>query len=406
MNRTEPNKILFHWQGMHRQGKRMRGTMLASDSQAVIAQLEAQQIIALQIKSKRFQFHRRKSSAINTAQLGELTQQLAALLQAGMPLATGLQILADSQINQNTASLLIEIKSQLESGYSFSEVLAKYPQYFNKLFCHLIAIGEQTGTLIAMLTQLSRQLIRLSATKNKIRKALVYPFTVSSVAVIITFALISFVLPQFTQLFQEAGADLPFYSKLVLAIASHLPLFTGLFVVIILLTIFGIKIGIRHSPSLGLKLARWQLRLPILGRLIQQAIIARIMRILATTLAAGIPLADALPLINLSARNLVFQTALQEWHTQMQNGASIYQAMSMTQTFPPAVTSLVAIAEESGTLTVTLEHIAANYESQLETTLENFTKLFEPVIMLVLGCLLGGLIAALYLPIFHLGNVL
>lgn len=401
----QKNKI-FYWEGINHQGLRVHGTLHAADIHAIKTNLISQSITLLKIR-RRINLWQRKSS-IKSSHILDFFRQLSSLLDSGLPLASVLQILSQTQNQQNThfKNLILLMKNEIEQGHTFAEVLRQYPQYFDTLCCDLIDVGEQSGTLTSMLQQLVIYQEKMLSLVSKMKKALIYPVTVLIIAFLVTLALLIFVVPQFKSLFQGFGAQLPAYTQLVLKIADITKKFGWLLLLAMTLFPLSLRWYKKHSTTGAYYIDRKLLQLPLLNQFLAKIIIARFARTLATTFNAGLPIAQALQLIANSCGNLVYTRAIVKIREQILTGQPIHAAMQDTQLFPQRVIQMLAIAEEIGTLSTMLKKIADFYDQEIDNAVENIGKLLEPAIMAILGVLIGGLIAAMYLPIFKLGSVI
>jgi type IV pilus assembly protein PilC len=400
-NNTKLNTYI--WEGINPQGLRVSGTSHAINDHTVSEQLRCHSITPIKIHKKfsLFSSHQR----VKNTDILDFSRQLSTLIEAGIALAPALQIIADGYDNPRMHTLAINIKQGVESGQSLSEALNQYPNYFSTLYCNLIAAGEHVGALDALLKQLVSYQEKLLALANKIKKALFYPVTVLLVALAVTIIMLIFVVPQFQTIFANFGAALPLYTQVVIHLADFLQ--TRGWVLILL---GGLSLLLfqwaRKQPVYAIKIDAIKLQIPILGKLIQQAIIARVTRTLAITCTAGLPIAEALTMVAASCDNLIYTSAVLQSSQQVTSGLSLQQALQNTQLFPSRVIQMVSIGEESGTLPRMLAKIADYYEAEVDHSAETLTKLLEPLMMVVLGLIIGGLIAAMYLPIFKLGSVI
>lgn len=333
------------------------------------------------------------------------TRYLATLISAGVALATALDIIASTHEKPAMQKLLVNINSAIASGQNFSEVLQLYPHYFDQLYCGLIAAALQSGTLDSMLRRIADDMERTAALTKKIKKAMTYPGMILIVSILICALLLIFVVPEFATLFSAYGAKLPPFTRLVLTLSTGLQ-DNGWIIVILLSTVlFSFYYFSKHSPKFKYVLDHIRLKLWLMGKLKQKTVIAQSARTLSTTLAAGVPLIDTLTTVAYAAGNAVFKEAFLHIRTQVTLGENLHQALKSTQLFPPMVIQMVAIGEESGAIEAMLTKIANHYDEEVDHIITHLSTLIEPVIMLILGILIGSFILAMYLPIFKLGSI-
>ncbi len=344
----------------------------------------------------------RKILAVDIA---HFTRYLATLMSAGLPLVNALEIIAQSHEKPTMQNLLLNIKTAVMSGQAFSEVLECYPHYFNQLYCGLIAASLQCGTLDMMLTGIADHFEKSAALKKKIKKAMIYPAAILAVSCIVSALLLIFVVPEFETLFSAYDAKLPPFTRMILNLSTNLQNY-GWFILGFLFTVFfSFKYAAKHSPTLQYFLDRTSLKLLIFGPLMQKTVIARITRTLSTTLAAGVPLIDALTTVANAAGNRVFKKAILQVRNEVTTGQNLNQALKSTQLFPPMVIQMVTIGEESGSLEDMLNKVANYYEGEVDQLVANLSSLVEPAIMLILGVIIGSFVLAMYIPIFKLGSI-
>jgi type IV pilus assembly protein PilC len=395
----------YHWSGINLQGKKIQGTFLSDDLRAAKNHLHHQGITFLKIKKQfpiKFTLRKKKVSFLDTM---IFYRQLATLITAGVPLTRGLQILLKNHDHTTLSNLIREIKNDIECGKSLSTAMRKHPDYFDTLTRHLIEIGEHSGTLDRMLLRIATHKEKTHELKNKIKQALSYPCLILFVAVIVTTTLLTYVVPQFAELFQDFHGSLPYLTRLVLHLSSFICHYYWLASIPVLaanLFFYYYK----KIPSLKLNADILILKLPCAGNLIKKFILARFTRTLATTSAAGTPINDALKMLIEINRNEVFKNATRQLHTDIIAGSQLHKAMQNTGVFPVLAIQMTEVGEESGTLEQMLEKIAGFYESEIDYWISHFSQLLEPLIIIILGVLIGGLVVAMYLPIFKLGTIL
>jgi len=392
----------FVWEGKNRDGKPVRGEMRAASEAVVQTSLRRQGVMNARVKKARFKV----GGKVTEKEITLFTRQLATMMKSGVPLLQAFDIVGRGHANGAVAKLLLDIKADVETGSSLSQAFRKYPRYFDALYCNLVAAGEQAGILDTLLERLATYKEKILAIKSKIKSALFYPIAVIVVAFIITAVIMIFVIPAFKDVFKSFGADLPAPTLLVIAISD--------FFVAYWWAIFGIIFGglyfffeaWKRSEKVQMAMDRLLLRLPIFGDIIRKAVIARWSRTLSTMFAAGVPLVESLDSVGGAAGNYVYKAATKQIQGEVSTGTSLTNAMTNVNLFPNMVTQMVAIGEESGALDSMLSKVADFFEQEVDDAVEAMSSLMEPIIMVVLGTLIGGMVVAMYLPIFKLGAVI
>ena len=395
-------EITYLWEGKNREGKSIRGEMRAASEAVVQTSLRRQGVMNARVKKARFKV----GGSVSEKDISLFTRQLATMMKAGVPLLQSFDIVGRGHANGAVAKLLLDIKADVETGSSLSQAFRKYPLYFDALYCNLVAAGEQAGILDTLLERLATYKEKILAIKSKIKAALFYPISVLVVAFIITAVIMIFVIPAFKDVFKSFGADLPAPTLLVIAISD--------FFVAYWWAIFGVIFGgfyaffeaWKRSEKMQMAMDRLLLRLPIFGDIIRKAVIARWSRTLSTMFAAGVPLVESLDSVGGAAGNYVYKAATKQIQGEVSTGTSLTNAMTGTNLFPNMVTQMVAIGEESGALDSMLSKVADFFEQEVDDAVEAMSSLMEPIIMVVLGTLIGGMVVAMYLPIFKLGAVI
>jgi type IV pilus assembly protein PilC len=395
----------YHWQGINSQGQRITGSSRVANKAQLLAELQRQHITPLNIKREKTAFLWR-SRRIKTAHITDFTQQLAALNSTGIALVSALQIIGEHHDHAGMRALGAAIRKEVEAGIPFSEALRKYPTHFDNFYCDLIHAGEQSGTLANMLQQIVVHQEKMTALRQKITKALIYPTTVVIIALLVTGVLLGVIVPRFATLFANFGAELPYYTRLVIALANSVKSYGLLLVLALIMSYVIYHFARQRSPTLALHSDRLLLQLPLLKNLLQKVLWARFARTLATTYQAGMPITDALPLIAHLVGNRIYQNAIEQMHLQVVAGTALHLAADNTRVFSPRLVQILAIGEESGSLATLLEKMATLFEQEVDNAVESLSKLLEPAIMLLLGIVIGGLIAAMYLPIFRIGAII
>ncbi|MEX1665006.1 type II secretion system F family protein [Zhongshania arctica] len=402
---TTSKTQVFVWQGVDKQGRKTRGELSAASSALVKAHLRKQGIAAKNVKRKPKPLFSSKK-AIKPADIAIFTRQMATMLKAGVPLVQSFDIVAEGVENETMQELVVDIKNEVASGGGFAAACAKHPKYFDDLFCSLIASGEQSGTLEVMLDRVATYKEKTEALKAKIKKALTYPIAVMVVAVIVTAILLIKVVPTFAVTFESFGSDLPAFTKMVVALSEWTQ--RNWFIVLGLTVVagFAFKKAREKSQPFSDWVDKITLKIPIIGDIIFNSVIARFSRTLATTFGAGVPLVDALNSVSGAAGNAVYRKAIIQIRDDVTTGQTLYSSIRFTNIFPNMLLQMVSIGEESGSLDEMLDKVATHYEEAVDNAVDTLTALLEPLIMSVLGVLVGGLMIAMYLPIFMLGSAM
>ncbi|MCM2329171.1 MAG: type II secretion system F family protein [Lysobacter sp.] len=390
----------FAWTGKDKGGKLVRGELRAGGETMVTATLRRQGIQVSSVKK----VSQRGGKKVTDADITIFTRQLAVMMKAGVPLLQAFDIVGKGHANPSVGKLLIDIKTEVETGSSLSAAFRKYPQHFDALFCNLVGAGEQAGILDSLLERLATYKEKIQAIKKKIKSALFYPISIIVVALVITAVIMIFVIPTFKDLFKGFGADLPAPTQIVMNMSDffvaywHL-IFGGLF-----LAVWSISNAYKRSVAMQNMVDRLMLRLPIFGEVIRKASIARWCRTLSTMFAAGVPLVEALDSVAGAAGNYVYYEATKRIQAEVSTGTGLTVSMQNTNVFPSMVLQMTAIGEESGALDSMLSKVADFFEAEVDEAVEALSSLMEPLIMVVLGGLIGGLVVAMYLPIFKMGS--
>ena len=367
----------------------------------VAAALRRRGIMATKIKKQSFSRGRK----ITHKDLALFTRQLSTMLKAGVPLMQSFDIVGRGHANPSMARLMNDIRMDVETGTSLNQAFRKYPLYFDPLFCNLVAAGEQAGILETLLDRLAMYQEKTIALKGKIKKALFYPVMIILVAILVTAVIMIFVIPSFKSVFTSFGADLPAPTLVVIAMSDF---FVAYWYIVFGLLFGGIYFLVqawKRSPRVQATIDRLALKLPVLGEMLQKAAIARWSRTLATTFAAGVPLVEALDSVGPSAGNAVYKEATKQVQTEVNIGTSLAQSMQNTGVFPNMAIQMTQIGEESGSLDSMLSKVADYYEREVDETVDALSSLLEPMIMVILGVIIGGIVIAIYMPIFKLGQV-
>ncbi len=395
---------IFIWEGTNRKGEKSSGEIPGKDIASVRATLRKQGILVKKVKKKSKDIFS-KAKKIRPEDITIFSRQMATMMQAGIPLVQSFDIVAKSAANPALEDLIMQIKMDIEGGSSFAEALKKHPKYFGELFCNLISAGEASGTLETMLNRVAAYQEKTESMKKKIKKALVYPVAVICVAFAVTACLMIFVVPQFQELFQGFGADLPAPTLFVIKLSDFFQNYWYLMIAIIVGSVFSLAYLKRTSESFRRKLDVAMLKVPVFGMIVEKAIIARITRTLGITFAAGLPLVDALESVAGAAGNSVFSDAILKVREEVSAGQQLQIALKETNLFPNMVLQMVSIGEEAGSLEEMLSKVAGFYEEEVDNAVDNLSALMEPFILVFLGGMVGGLVVAMYLPIFKLGSI-
>lgn len=394
----------YVWEGKDRKGNKTKGELTGSNLALVKAQLRKQGIIPDKVKKKPKPLFG-GSKKITPFDIAMLTRQLATMMKAGVPLVQSFDIVADGLENKGLQELVMSIRNDISSGTGFAASLRKHPKHFDDLYCNLVDSGEKAGALEQMLDRIATYLEKSELLKKKVKKAMTYPIAVIAVAIIVTAILLVKVVPQFESLFQGFGADLPVFTQMVVRISEWLQ--TWWFVVLlgIVGTIFLFKESKRRSQKFSDIVDKYVLKLPVVGEILDKSAVAKFGRVLSTTFAAGVPLVDALDSVAGATGNAVYRDAIMKIKNDVSSGTQLQATMRQQDIFPVMAVQLTAIGEESGNLDEMLRKVAEHYEAVVDDMVDNLTALMEPMIMAVLGVLVGGLIIAMYLPIFQMGSV-
>ena len=394
-------EFLYLWEGRDKAGRVVRGEMRAGGESVVAASLRRRGIVASKIKKQTLPRGRK----ISHKDLALFTRQLSTMLRAGVPLMQCFDIVGRGHSNPAMARLLNDIRSDVETGTSLNQAFRKYPLYFDALFCNLVAAGEQAGILETLLDRLATYQEKSIALKGKIKKALFYPTMIIGVAILVTAVIMIFVIPAFKQVFTSFGANLPTPTLIVIAMSD----FFVEYKYPMLLGTAGVGYFLvqawKRSPTVQMAMDRFLLKPPVIGDLVRKGTIARWTRTLATTFAAGVPLVEALDSVGPASGNAVYKEATRQIQNEVNIGTSLAQAMQNSGVFPPMAVQMTAIGEESGSLDSMLSKVADYYEREVDETVDALASLIEPMIMVILGGIIGSIVVAIYLPIFKLGQV-
>ena len=401
--RTIRRDVPFVWEGMDKRGNRVKGKSLAPDEVALRAELRRQGIAPSKIKKQSTAF--KSSGKVKPEDIAVFSRQLATMLASGIPLVQAFEIVGNGHEKPSVQKLILDIKQDIEGGTSLHEALAKHPLYFDDLYVNLVEAGEQAGALENLLDKIATYKEKTEAIKKKVKKALFYPAAVMVVAVVVTLILLIFVIPQFESLFKGFGAELPAFTQFVINLSKAVQSNGLLIAVIVGAGVYAFMYFKKRSRKLRETMDRLSLKLPIIGPILTKSAIARYARTLSTMFAAGVPLVEALESVAGATGNIVYENAVMKMRDEVATGQRLQRAMENTQLFPNMVIQMVAVGEEAGALDQMSAKVAEFYEAEVDNAVDSMSSLLEPLIMAVLGVLVGGLVIAMYLPIFKLGAV-
>ena len=394
--------IPFAWEGKDKRGARVKGKSLAPDEQTLRAELRRQGVAPSRVRKQR---QSRAGGKVNAGDIAIFSRQLSTMLAAGIPLVQAFEIVANGNEKAAMQRLILEIKADVEGGTSLHESLGKHPLYFDDLYVNLVEAGEQAGALESLLDKVATYKEKTEALKKKVKKALFYPAAVLVVAVIVTVVLLLFVIPQFESLYKGFGADLPAFTQAVINLSrflQHNGIFIGIALGFVGYAFFYFK---KRSRAMREFLDRLSLKIPIIGPILNKAAIARYARTLSTMFSAGVPLVEALDSVAGATGNIVYEKAVLRMRDEVSTGQRLQRSMENTGLFPNMVNQMIAVGEESGSLDEMSAKVATFYEAEVDNAVDAMSSLLEPLIMVILGVLVGGLVIAMYLPIFKLGSV-
>lgn len=393
---------MYIWSGTNRKGEKISGEQESTSVTLLKADLRRQGITVKKIKKKPKSLIPKR---IKNTEITAFSRQMATMLVAGIPLIQSLDLISKGHANPEMQKMVQGLKSSIENGSSIQEALETYPKHFNSLYRNLIGAGERSGSLDIMFDRVASYKEKTDSLLGKIKKAMYYPAAIVLVALVVSAILLVFVVPQFQTLFANFGATLPAPTRFVIALSKFMQAYWWLILIVIVGAIWGLIYSIKHVPKAEELFDRILLRAPVLGGIIRKATIARFARTLSTTFAAGLPLVDALNAVGGATGNLVYANATQKIKEDIASGQTLQMSVRHTNLFPNMIVQMIAIGEESGTLEGMLSKVADIYEQDVDNAVDSLSSLLEPFIMVVLGGLIGGLVIAMYMPIFKLGSV-
>ncbi|MDD5033597.1 MAG: type II secretion system F family protein [Methylococcaceae bacterium] len=396
---------VFVWEGTDKSGARIKGEVSARSETLARADMRRQGIKVVKIKKKSQPLFGKRKRKIIPKDIAVFSRQLATMLSAGVPLVQAFDIVGRGHENPSMQELLLTIKADIEGGSPLAESLAKHPVYFDELYCNLVHSGEQAGVLESLLHKIADYKEKTESMKAKIKKAMTYPTAVLVIAVIVTAILLIFVVPQFEELFKGFGADLPAFTQMVVGMSRWMQEYWWLLIaVLVALGVTFTKLK-QRSKAFNHGLDRLVLRIPVVGEILRKGAIARFARTLSTMSSAGVPLVEALLSVAGATGNIIYGEAILKMRDEVATGHQLQLSMRQSNLFPNMVIQMVAIGEESGSLDSMLAKVADFYEEEVDNAVDSLSSLLEPMIMAVLGIIVGGLVIAMYLPIFKLGSV-
>ncbi len=401
-SQKDVKEYTFLWTGLDRNQRELRGEMRAASETVATTSLRRQGIRVTKIKRQTL----RGGRSINQRDITFFTRQLATMLRAGVPMLQAFDIVARGHSNARFSRLMLQIKGRLEAGSSLSQAFREHPAQFDSLYCNLVHAGETSGAIDAILERLAVYMEKILAIKSKIKTALFYPISVMTVAIVVVWVIMVWVIPSFKQVFTSFGADLPAPTLIVIAVSDFVVVWWWLIFIVAAGAIAGIFVLHRRSTAFRVAFDRMVLKIPVIGQIVQKATIARWTRTLATMFTAGVPLVESLDAVAGAAGNAVYAAATKKIQTDVSTGTSLTNSMGNTGIFPTMVLQMTQIGEESGSLDNMLGKVADFYEREVDDAVAALSTLLEPMIIVFLGVIIGGLVVAMYLPIFKLGSVI
>ena len=400
--RRDVKEFTYLWEGVDRNNRQVRGESRAPSETVVTSNLRRQGVRVIKIKRQSF----RGGRSVGEKDITFFTRQLATMLKAGVPLLQSFEIIARGHSNPRFSRLMLEIKNRIETGSSMSQAFREHPKQFDALYCNLVAAGETSGMLDAILDRIATYKEKILAIKGKIKSALFYPISVVTVAIVVVWVIMVWVVPSFKKVFSSFGADLPAPTLIVMAISEFVVKWWWLGAIIVAAIVVGFLFMLKRSAAFRLGFDRAILRVPVIGPILRKATIARWTRTLQTMFAAGVPLVESLDAVAGAAGNAVYAAGTKRIQTEVSTGTSLTNAMGNTNLFPTMVLQMTQIGEESGSLDNMLGKIAEYFEREVDDAVAALSSLLEPIIIVFLGVVIGGLVVAMYLPIFKLGSVI
>ena len=395
----------FQWIGINRHGQRVKGVLTVHDNKELESELRKQEIQLISAKSVRQGNITVRKHKVKQKNILIFTRNLATMMAAGLPIMQSLDLIAQDQDNAAMQSFVIALKKNVSGGKTLAESFEQYPNYFNQLYCSLIKTGEKSGSLDIILNRLGSYLERSELLRKKVKKALIYPSAIIVVAIVVSSIMLMFVVPKFKTLFDSFNAKLPFFTRVVIGISEFLQSYWWLIALIIFGIVMGVKYLLKHSPDFRYRFDKMLMRIYVIGPILRKGIISRFARTLGTTLESGMPITEAMESMAPIMGNAVYSEAILKITHDIVNGHQLNVAMGNTDLFPNMMVQMIAVGEASGSLVHMLNKVADYYEEEVNFAVDNLSSLLEPLIMVVLGTIIGGLVIAMYLPIFKLGSL-
>jgi type IV pilus assembly protein PilC len=396
----------YRWVGLDRKGKRINGTIHAASIKDAQGELRKQSIEIVSIEKKHDLVPAMRRQRVKAKDILLFTRYLSTMMVSGLPILQALDVIGREQENPAMQALVLSLRTDIASGKTLSEAFSKFPGNFDELYISLIRAGEKSGALDKILKRLVDYLERTETLKRKIKKALTYPTAILFIAIGVSLILLLFVVPQFQAIFSSFGAELPLFTRMVVNFSALLRHYFVLFAVAVALIIYSLRRSLKQSEAAREKLDRMKLKLPVLGTLLKKSIVARFTRTLAITLEAGVPIIEAMKLLESIVGSPIYSKAVAQICKEVASGNQLYVSMNNTKLFPSMVVQMISIGETSGSLGEMLNKVADYYEEEVNTIVDNLSSLLEPVIMVVLGGIIGTFVVAMYLPIFKLGSII
>ena len=401
-----PKLYYYHWRGRTQQGGIAKGKILACSEQELRKTLITEQISPIKIKKRTPSFWVIRQHTITSKDITLFSRQIATMFDAGLPLNETLTLIKTGVKKAQMRQIITQIQTHLEAGASLSQALKNSSALFDRFYCELVAVGEQTGQLEQILERVASYREKSEALRSKVVKIMIYPCIVFAVAILVSIAMLIFVIPTFSNIFASFNAELPWFTLKVIQLSEYLQQHIFYWFVSVSLCVYAFKQLLRKSYKLRLKISKNALHIPLFGNILTKAAIARFSRTLATTFSAGIPLLTGLTTAGNTTKNTYFESVIDEICTQTAGGKALHQAIQETKAFPNTMRQMIMIGEESGALDDILHKIAVLYEMQVDNTIDNMGKIFEPMIIMILGLLIGSLVVAMYLPMFNLMSIM
>lgn len=397
---------VFAYEGTNKSGRKTKGEITSTNVNLAKVELRKQGINPTRVKKKGggLAMLSKMGKKVSSADISLFTRQLATMMKAGVPLVQSFEIVADGMDNPAMKTLILQIRDDVSSGNSFAHAIQQHPKYFDDLFCNLVAAGEQSGALETMLDRLATYKEKTEALRGKVKSAMKYPIAIVLIAFIVSGILLVKVVPQFQSIFSSFGAQLPQFTQMVVNMSNWMQAYWFIIVACLTIAFFAYKEALKRSKRVRDGQDRLILKLPVIGDILDKSCIARFARTLSTTFAAGVPLVDALESVAGASGNVVYYNAIKKIKDEVSSGIQLNYSMKQSNVFPNMVIQMVAIGEEAGALDSMLDKAATYYEEMVDNAVDGLTSLMEPIIMSFLGVVVGGLVIAMYLPIFNMGK--